>query len=131
MAPAAEMLAGGTVLALGSLLNGERLQHWPTPEGWLALLYLVVFGSLVAFSAYLYLLKTVRPALATLPTLIEMALVLGILAVRFDIWFAVITLAALVFYIGFTVTVTEWRTRFRKRPTPRSRRPIPRPLTRC
>ena len=27
--------------------------------------YLVVFGSLVAFSAYLYLLKTVRPALAT------------------------------------------------------------------
>jgi ATP-binding cassette subfamily B protein len=32
----------------------------------------------------------------------------------FDIWFAVITLAALVFYIGFTVTVTEWRTRFRK-----------------
>jgi hypothetical protein len=41
MAPAAEMLAGGAVLALGSLLNGERLQHWPTQEGWLALLYLV------------------------------------------------------------------------------------------
>ena len=43
-----------------------------------------------------------------------MALVLGILAVRFDVWFAIITLAALVFYITFTVTVTEWRTRFRR-----------------
>jgi ATP-binding cassette subfamily B protein len=59
--------------------------------------------SLISYSLY-----------SILPTLIEMALVLGILAVRFDIWFAVITLAALVFYIGFTVTVTEWRTRFRK-----------------
>ena len=49
-----------------------------------------------------------------LPTLVEMGLVLGILAVRFDVWFAIITLAALVFYITFTVTVTEWRTRFRK-----------------
>ncbi len=27
--------------------------------------YLIVFGSIIAFSAYLYVLKTVRPALAT------------------------------------------------------------------
>lgn len=59
--------------------------------------------SLISYSLY-----------SILPTLIEMALVLGILAVRFDIWFAVITLAALAFYITFTVTVTEWRTRFRR-----------------
>lgn len=65
MAAATEMLVGGTVLALASALAGERPQAWPTLEGWLALAYLVVFGSLVAFSAYLYLLKTVRPALAT------------------------------------------------------------------
>ena len=49
-----------------------------------------------------------------LPTLIEMGLVLGILALRFDLWFAAITLAALACYITFTVTVTEWRTRFRR-----------------
>ncbi len=49
-----------------------------------------------------------------LPTLIEMLLVLSILAFRFDIWFAVITIIALVCYITFTVTVTEWRTRFRR-----------------
>lgn len=65
MAAATEMLVGGVVLALASALAGERPQVWPTLEGWLALAYLVVFGSLVAFSAYLYLLKTVRPALAT------------------------------------------------------------------
>ncbi|WP_207443976.1 ABC transporter ATP-binding protein/permease, partial [Delftia sp. SD083] len=59
--------------------------------------------SLISYSLY-----------SILPTFIEMALVLGILALRFDIWFAVITLAALVFYITFTVTVTEWRTRFRR-----------------
>jgi ATP-binding cassette subfamily B protein len=49
-----------------------------------------------------------------LPTLIEVALVLGILAVKFDAWFAGITLAALGIYIVFTVTVTEWRTQFRR-----------------
>jgi ABC-type transport system involved in Fe-S cluster assembly fused permease/ATPase subunit len=48
------------------------------------------------------------------PTLIELALVLTILGVKFDILFVVITGVALVLYIGFTVTVTEWRTQFRK-----------------
>ena len=84
MAPAAEMLAGGTVLALGSLLSGERLQHWPTPEGWLALLYLVVFGSLVAFSAYLYLLKTVRPAVATSYAYVNPVVAVGLGKMSFD-----------------------------------------------
>jgi len=47
-------------------------------------------------------------------TLIEVALVLSVLAVKFDAWFAWITLAALAFYITFTVLVTEWRTQFRR-----------------
>ncbi len=49
------------------------------------------------------------------PTLIEVALVLSLLAVKFDVWFAWITGIALVVYIAFTVTVTEWRTQFRKK----------------
>ncbi len=49
-----------------------------------------------------------------LPTLVEMALVISLLSTRFDGWFAVITLGALVLYIGFTVSVTEWRTHFRR-----------------
>ncbi|KAF1057494.1 ABC transporter ATP-binding protein/permease [Variovorax sp.] len=48
------------------------------------------------------------------PTIIELVLVLAILGVKFDALFVWITLAALVLYIGFTVTVTEWRTQFRK-----------------
>ncbi|WP_119964536.1 ABCB family ABC transporter ATP-binding protein/permease [Simplicispira lacusdiani] len=47
-------------------------------------------------------------------TLIEVALVLVILATKFDAWFAGITLAALALYITYTVLVTEWRTQFRR-----------------
>jgi ABC-type transport system involved in Fe-S cluster assembly fused permease/ATPase subunit len=50
-----------------------------------------------------------------LPTLIEFALVLGLLALKFDFAFVWITLAALTAYILFTVSVTEWRTQFRRR----------------
>ena len=59
--------------------------------------------SLISYSLY-----------SIIPTLIEVTLVLTLLAVKFDIWFAGITIIALVFYIIFTVTVTEWRTQFRK-----------------
>jgi len=59
--------------------------------------------SLISYSLY-----------SIFPTLIEVVLVLSLLAVKFDAWFAWITLAALVLYITFTVTVTNWRTQFRK-----------------
>jgi ATP-binding cassette subfamily B protein len=59
--------------------------------------------SLISYSLY-----------SIVPTLIEVTLVLTLLAVKFDAWFAWITIAALVLYIGFTVAVTEWRTKFRK-----------------
>src|SRR5450830_593225 len=49
-----------------------------------------------------------------LPTLIEIGLVLVYLVLHYDIWFSVITATALVMYIVFTVTVTEWRTHFRR-----------------
>ncbi len=49
-----------------------------------------------------------------LPTLIEITLVLIYLALNYDVWFSLITVAALLLYIVFTVTVTEWRTHFRR-----------------
>ncbi|MES2100111.1 MAG: ABC transporter ATP-binding protein/permease [Pseudomonadota bacterium] len=49
-----------------------------------------------------------------LPTLVEITLVIGLLSAKFDGWFAAITFGALVLYIGFTITVTEWRTHFRR-----------------
>ena len=59
--------------------------------------------SLISYSLY-----------SIIPTLIEVTMVLTILAVKFDVWFAIITLSALALYITFTVLVTEWRTQFRK-----------------
>ncbi len=59
--------------------------------------------SLISYSLY-----------SIVPTLIEVALVLTILAVRFDAWYAWITLSALTLYIFFTVRVTEWRTQYRR-----------------
>ncbi|MFK3740549.1 ABCB family ABC transporter ATP-binding protein/permease [Massilia sp. TN1-12] len=49
-----------------------------------------------------------------LPTLVEISLVLGYLAFHYDKWFSIITGVALLTYIVFTVTVTEWRTHFRR-----------------
>lgn len=49
-----------------------------------------------------------------LPTLIEIGLVLAYLVLHYDFWLTVITVMALVSYIGFTVSVTEWRTHFRR-----------------
>ncbi len=60
-------------------------------------------NSLISYSLY-----------SILPTLIEVAMVLALLAVKFDAVFAWIVVAALVVYITFTITVTEWRTKFRR-----------------
>ena len=49
-----------------------------------------------------------------LPTLVEITMVICLLAAKFDGWFAAITFGALAVYIGFTVSVTEWRTGFRR-----------------
>ena len=59
--------------------------------------------SLVSYSLY-----------SIVPTLVEVTLVLGFLGIRFDMGYVWITLSALAVYITFTVTVTEWRSRFRR-----------------
>jgi drug/metabolite transporter (DMT)-like permease len=65
MSTAAQMLTGGVALTLLALIAGEHVPTAPTLRATLALVYLGVFGSVIAFSAYMYLLNTVRPALAT------------------------------------------------------------------
>ena len=60
-------------------------------------------SSLVSYTLY-----------SILPTLVEITLVLTILMVKYDIWFAGITIAALTSYITWSVAVTEWRTNFRR-----------------
>ncbi|MES1940796.1 Fe-S cluster assembly ABC transporter permease/ATPase [Salinisphaera sp. T5B8] len=46
-----------------------------------------------------------------IPTLLEIALVAGILLFYYSAWFAVIVLVSVVIYIGATALLTEWRTR--------------------
>jgi drug/metabolite transporter (DMT)-like permease len=65
---ATQMLSGGLVLVIVGLLTGEAARFSiasVTLRSWLAWGYLVVAGSMVAYSAYLYLLKTTTPARAS------------------------------------------------------------------
>ena len=62
---ASEMLAGGALLLIVSLLLGEPGRLEPgaiSPRSVAALAYLTVFGSIIGYTAYLWLLKTVEPA---------------------------------------------------------------------
>jgi drug/metabolite transporter (DMT)-like permease len=77
---ATEMLGGGLALLLISGIRGESW-HWPVDTGvWLAWLYLVVFGSLIAFSAYMLLLARTSASLAASYSLVNplVALALGV-----------------------------------------------------
>jgi len=65
MTTATQMLCAGAFMLLISFGLGERLQGLPEPRALASFLYLVFFGSLVAFSAYGYLLRHARPAVAT------------------------------------------------------------------
>jgi drug/metabolite transporter (DMT)-like permease len=64
MTAAAQMLAAGVMLVLAGLLHGERFNtaEW-TVTGALAVAYLAVFGSIIAFTAYVWLLHHARPVL--------------------------------------------------------------------
>ena len=65
MNTAAQMLCASVALLVVGYASGEHLPANPTLHATLALAYLAVFGSIIAFSAYLYVLKHARPALAT------------------------------------------------------------------
>jgi len=83
MANAIEMIAGGMLVLVVSFFSGEKINVIPTLSSIAAIVYLAVFGSLVGFSAYMYLLKRVRPALAT-----SYAYVNPVIAVILGIWIA-------------------------------------------
>jgi drug/metabolite transporter (DMT)-like permease len=77
---ATEMLCGGVALLIMSAVRGETW-HWPMQTGvWLAWWYLVVFGSLIAFSAYMLLLARTSASLAASYSLVNpvVALFLGV-----------------------------------------------------
>ncbi|MBI5157984.1 MAG: drug/metabolite exporter YedA [Acidimicrobiia bacterium] len=80
MGSAAQMLGGGVSLTIVGMVRGERIVGTPGVRAWLALAYLAVFGSLVAYTAYAYLLAHTRPAVATSYAYVNpvVAVVLGV-----------------------------------------------------
>ncbi len=80
MGSAAQMVMGGAVLVVLSLLLGESWPARVSEKSIWSMIFLIFFGSIIAYSAYQYLLKTVRPALATSNTFVNpvVAMLLGV-----------------------------------------------------
>jgi drug/metabolite transporter (DMT)-like permease len=90
MSAAVQMLGGGASLVVMSALRGERFELAAVPiSAWLALAYLVVFGSIVAYTAFVYVIGHSRPALAT-----SYAYVNPVVAVGLGVLFAGETVSA-------------------------------------
>ncbi|MCG8432864.1 MAG: drug/metabolite exporter YedA [Gammaproteobacteria bacterium] len=90
MVSASQMLAGGLLLLVISFVLGEpfpeRITLWPA----LAFVYQIVFGSMITFTAYLFLLNNARPALATsyafVNPLVAVLLGVGFANEKMDAW---------------------------------------------
>jgi len=81
MSAATQMLTGGAVMAGVSLASGEHLPSiipFRVAASWI---YLCIFGSLIGYSAYTYLLRATRPAVATSYSYVNpaIAVVMGVL----------------------------------------------------
>jgi drug/metabolite transporter (DMT)-like permease len=78
---AAEMVIGGALLLLTSLVAGERLTATPTLSATLGLAFMALFGSSLVYVAYIYLVQTVRPSIATSNAYVNpaIAVLLGLL----------------------------------------------------
>lgn len=82
LASATEMLTAGAMFAVLGLVRGEMLTRLPSFSSGAALLYLVTFGSLLGYSAYIYLLsRDVRPTVLTSYTYVNpiIAVLLGVM----------------------------------------------------
>ena len=65
MLPAVQMLTGGAVLFVVGVLRGERIPLDASATAWIAVAYLWLFGSIIGFTAYNWLLRNARPVVAT------------------------------------------------------------------
>lgn len=92
MGAACQMLMGGLIMLLVSCLHGDTWPAQISAKSWGALIFLVVLGSLVAYSAYQYLLKTVRPLVASSNTFVN----------------PIVAFAVGIAFAGETVTSTEY-----------------------
>lgn len=77
---AIQMLSGSVFLFLLSSIMGEKLLNVTTP-GYLSVIYLAVAGTIVAYSSYSYLLRTVSPEMTSTYALVNplLAMLLGVI----------------------------------------------------
>jgi drug/metabolite transporter (DMT)-like permease len=109
MAAAGQMLCGGAMLVTVGLLRGEGFTGLPTVPGSLALLYLAVFGSIVAFSTYVWLLHHVRPALVSSYAYVNPAIAVALGAWLAGERFTAHDLGAMAVILAGVVTITVAR----------------------
>ena len=83
MGAACQMLCGGLIGLVFSQISGEVWPAQVSIKSWGAMAFLIVLGSIIAYSAYQYLLKTVRPLVASSNTFIN-----PIVAFAVGIWLA-------------------------------------------
>jgi drug/metabolite transporter (DMT)-like permease len=103
MVPAQQMLGGAAALVVVGLVRGERVPTAASASAWLALAYLFVFGSLVAFTAYNWLLRNARPTVATSYAYVNPIIAVVIGAAFSGETLGVTTLAAVVLIVGALV----------------------------
>jgi drug/metabolite transporter (DMT)-like permease len=104
---AAQMLMGGIGALVLGLLMGERMIEAPSARSGLALLYLIVFGALIGFTAYSWLLRNVRPVLATSYAFVNplLAVVLGAALAGEQLgWATLIAAPAIALAVALAVT---------------------------
>lgn len=127
-----EMLAGGLVMLAVSAGKGE----WSgfavgqvSGQSWLGLGYLVVFGSLLAFTAYVYLLGVAPVSLVSTYAYVNpvIAVLLGVLVAGERLAGAELVGAAVIVCAVAVVVTEEGRARRRAAPPPGVPEPIPEP----
>jgi len=109
MSAATQMLAGGLVMGVVSLAAREGVPSSPPASSLFAWAYLAVFGSLVAYSAYTYLLRHTRPAVATSYSYVNPAIAVAIGALLGKEHVGPEVLVAVVLIITATVLVVVRR----------------------
>ncbi|OGT56534.1 MAG: drug/metabolite exporter YedA [Gammaproteobacteria bacterium RIFCSPHIGHO2_12_FULL_63_22] len=111
MNTAAQMLCGGVMMGVLGLVLGERMHEVPSLRPTLALLYLITFGSIIAYSAYSWLLLHVRPALATSYAYVNppIAVLLGMLTLGEHVDSRMVGAMAVILFGVFIITRAKAR----------------------
>lgn len=111
MSAATQMLTGGAIMAVVSRVAGEPVPVNPPASAVVAWAYLAVFGSLITYSAYTYLLRTTRPAVATSYSYVNPAIAVAVGAALGGEHVGPETLVAVALIVGATVLVVMSKSR--------------------